>query len=112
MIRATPREIEERSRHFIRELTRSIPMDRLDIEITNGESLAGGGSTPAQSLRTKVIRIRSDRLSASQIEQRLRRGAATSVIARVEDNSVVLDLRTVFAEQETALAEAIAAALR
>ena len=112
MIRATPREIEERSRHFIRELTRSIPMDRLDIEITNGESLAGGGSTPAQSLRTKIIRIRSDRLSASQIEQRLRRGAATSVIARVEDNSVVLDLRTVFAEQETALAEALTAALR
>src|SRR5262245_59054461 len=112
MIRATPREIEERSRLFIRELMRSIPMENLDIEITNGESLAGGGSTPAQSLRTKIIRIRSDRLSASQIEQRLRRGAATSVIARVEDNSVVLDLRTVFAEQETALAEAVAAALR
>jgi hypothetical protein len=36
----------------------------------------------------------------------------TSVIARVEDNSVVLDLRTVFAEQETALAEALTAALR
>jgi L-seryl-tRNA(Ser) seleniumtransferase len=112
MIRATPREIEERSRHFIRELTRSISMDGLDIEITNGESLAGGGSTPTQSLPSKVIRIRSDRRSASQVEQRLRRGAATSVIARVEDNSVVLDLRTVFAEQETTLAEALAAALR
>jgi L-seryl-tRNA(Ser) seleniumtransferase len=112
MIRATPREIEERSRHFIRELTRSIPMDGLDIEINNGESLAGGGSTPAQSLPSKVIRIRSDRHSASQVEQRLRRGAATSVIARVEDNSVVLDLRTVFAEQETTLAEALTAALR
>ena len=112
MIRSTPREIEERSRHFIRELTRSIPMDGLDIEITNGESLAGGGSTPAQSLPSKVIRIRSDRHSASQVEQRLRRGAATSVIARVEDDSVVLDLRTVFAEQETTLAEALTAALR
>jgi len=112
MIRATPREIEERSRHFIRELTRSIPMDGLDIEINNGESLAGGGSTPAQSLPSKVIRIRSDRHSASQVEQRLRRGAATSVIARVEDDSVVLDLRTVFAEQETTLAEALTAALR
>ena len=112
MIRSTPREIEERSRHFIRELTRSIPMDGLDIEINNGESLAGGGSTPAQSLPSKVIRIRSDRHSASQVEQRLRRGAATSVIARVEDDSVVLDLRTVFAEQETTLAEALTAALR
>jgi len=111
MIRTTPREIEERSRNFIRELAHSLPMDGLDIEITDGESLAGGGSTPAQSLPSKVVRIRSGRRSASQIEQRLRRGAATSVITRVEDDSIVLDLRTVFAEQESALAEALTAAL-
>jgi hypothetical protein len=59
-----------------------------------------------------VIRVHSDRRSASQVEQRLRRGAATSVIVRVEDDSVVLDLRTVFVEQEIALAEALTDALR
>lgn len=112
MIRATPQEVEERSRNFIRELTRSLPMEGLDIEITKGESLAGGGSTPAQSFPTKVIRIRSDRHSASQVERRLRRGAPVSVIARVEEGAVVLDFRTVFAEQESALAEALTAALR
>src|SRR5499433_3685667 len=93
MIRATPQEIEERSRNFIRELTPSLAMDGLDIEIADGESLAGGGSTPAQSLASKVIRIRSERRSSAQIEQRLRRGAATSVVARIEDDSLVLDLR-------------------
>jgi len=112
MIRATPQELEERSRNFIRDLTRSLPMNGLDIEITGGESLAGGGSTPAQSLPSKVIRIRSERRSAAQIEQRLRHGLGTSVVARIEDDCVVLDLRTVFAEQETALAESLAAALR
>ena len=111
MIRATPLEIEERSRNFIRDLTRSLPMEGLDIEIGDGESLAGGGSTPAQSLPTKVIRIRSDLRTASQIEQRLRHGSA-SVVVRLEDGAVVLDLRTVFAEQETALGEALASALR
>jgi len=112
MIRATPQEIEERSRSFIRELTRSLPMDGLAIEIADGESLAGGGSTPSQPLPSKVIRIRSIRGSSSQIERRLRCGATASVIARVEDDSVILDLRTVFAEQETALAESLLAALR
>ena len=112
MIRATAQEIEERSRNFIRELTRSLAMAGLDIEISDGESLAGGGSTPAQSLPSKVIRIRSERRSASQIEQRLRRGPATSVVTRIEADCIVLDLRTVFAEQEIALAEALAAALR
>ena len=112
MIRSTPAEMEERSRNFLRELTSSLSMSGLDIEIVDGESLAGGGSTPAQVLRTKIIRVRSERRSASQIEQRLRRGASSSVIARVENDAVVLDLRTVFAEQEAALAEALTAALR
>ena len=87
-------------------------MEGLDIEIAHGESLAGGGSTPTQSLPTKVVRIRCDRHSAAQLEQRLRRGASVSVIARVEEGAVVLDFRTVFAEQEAALAEALSAALR
>src|SRR5262249_55440246 len=46
MIRATAAEIEKRSRHFMRELTRQVSMDELDIEIAEGNSLAGGGSTP------------------------------------------------------------------
>jgi len=113
MIRVTLKEMETRSRNFIRELTPSLSMSELDLEIADGESLAGGGSTPAQWLPTKVIRIKSRRYSASQMEQRLRRGpSATPVIARLEDAHLVIDLRTVFAEQEAALAEALAAALR
>jgi L-seryl-tRNA(Ser) seleniumtransferase len=112
MIRASRAEIEERCRNFIRELTSTLSMNGLDIEIADGESLAGGGSTPAQSLPTKLVRIRSTRRSAAQIEQRLRRSAAASVIARVENGAVVLDLRTVFVEQEAALTEALTLALQ
>jgi L-seryl-tRNA(Ser) seleniumtransferase len=111
MIRATPLAIGERSRNFVRALRPALPANECDIEVVDGESLVGGGSTPAQSLPTKLIRIRSERRSAAQIEQRLRRGATTSVIARVEDDFVVLDLRTVFAEQEPVLAEALNGAL-
>jgi len=60
-----------------------------------------------------AIRIKSSRYSSAQLEQRLRRGhACTPVIARVEDDRVILDFRTVFAEQESALAESLATALR
>ena len=113
MIRTSNKEMEIRSRNFVRELTPFLSMSELDLEITDGESLAGGGSTPAQWIPTKVIRIKSRRHSASQLEQRLRRGpTATPVVARLEDDRLVIDLRTVFAEQESALAEALAAALR
>ncbi len=113
MIRISAQEMERRSRHFIRDLTPSLSMNELDLEIADGESLAGGGSTPAQWIPTKVIRIKSRRYSASQMEQRLRRGPGSMpVVARIDDDRLVIDLRTVFANQEAALAEALAATLR
>jgi hypothetical protein len=53
------------------------------------------------------------RHSAAQLEARLRQPAAgEAVLARIEDETLVLDLRTVFPEQEAALAAVLAAALR
>jgi L-seryl-tRNA(Ser) seleniumtransferase len=112
MIRATPQELKRRAENFIRELRPELPLDEVEIEIADGTSLAGGGSTPSQSLPSKVIRIASARYSAAKLEQRLRRAAGISVIARVEDDRLILDLRTVFPEQEPLLIKTLAAALR
>jgi L-seryl-tRNA(Ser) seleniumtransferase len=112
MIRMTPLELKRRAENFIRELRPELPLNEVEIEVADGTSLAGGGSTPAQSLPTKVIRIASARYSATKLEQRLRRApAGVSVIARVEDDRLVLDLRTVSPEQEPLLIKTLAAAL-
>jgi len=112
MIRMTPQELKRRSENFIRELRPELPLDEVEIEIVDGASLAGGGSTPEQSLPSKVIRIASARYSATKLEQRLRRApAGMSVIARVEEDRLVLDLRTVFREQEPLLIKTLAAVL-
>jgi L-seryl-tRNA(Ser) seleniumtransferase len=112
MIRMTPQELKRRAENFIRELRPELPLDEVEIEVADGTSLAGGGSTPAQSLPSKVIRIASARYSANKLEQRLRRApAGVSVIARVEEDRLVLDLRTVFPEQESLLIKTLAAAL-
>jgi L-seryl-tRNA(Ser) seleniumtransferase len=112
MIRMTPQELKRRAENFLRELTPELPLGEVELEVADGASLAGGGSTPAQSLPTRIIRIASARHSAAQLEQRLRRSAGISVIARVEDDHLILDLRTVFPEQEPQLVKALAAALR
>src|SRR5215472_8729181 len=113
MIRMTPQELKRRAENFIRELRPELPLDEVEIEVVDGASLAGGGSTPTQSLPSKVIRIASVRYSAAKLEQRLRRApAGISVIARVEDDRLILDLRTVFPEQEPLLAKTLAAAVR
>lgn len=113
MIRASALEIKLRAQNFLRELTPELPLGEVELEIVDGSSLAGGGSTPEQSLPTSVIRIASARYSATQLEQRLRRApAGISVIARVEDDRLILDLRTVFPEQEPLLLKTLAAVLR
>src|SRR6202158_3027765 len=112
MIRTSVQEIKRRAENFLRELTPELPLGEVELEITDGSSLAGGGSTPTQSLPTKLIRIASARYSASQLEQRLRRAPASiSVIARVEEDRLILDLRTVFSEQEPLLVKTLSAAL-
>jgi L-seryl-tRNA(Ser) seleniumtransferase len=112
MIRMSDQEIKRRAENFLRELTPELPLGEVELEIADGSSLAGGGSTPTQSLPTKVIRIASARYSAAQLEQRLRKApAGISVIARVEDDRLVIDMRTVFPEQEPLLLKTVAAAL-
>jgi L-seryl-tRNA(Ser) seleniumtransferase len=112
MIRLTVEEIKRRAQNFLRELTPELPPGEVELELTDGSSLAGGGSTPTQSLPTKLIRIASARYSAAQLEQRLRRApAGGSVIARVEDDRLILDLRTVFPEQESLLLKTLSSVL-
>jgi L-seryl-tRNA(Ser) seleniumtransferase len=112
MIRTSAGEINRRAEKVLRELRPELPLDEVELDIVDGTSLAGGGSTPEQSLPTKLIRIASARYSAAQLEQRLRRApAGVPVIGRVEEDRLVLDLRTVFPEQEPLLVATLAAAL-
>jgi L-seryl-tRNA(Ser) seleniumtransferase len=74
------------------------------LEIIEGRSVAGGGSTPDQSLPTWLLAISGD---AVQIEKNLR---AKRIIARIENGKVVLDLRTVFPGEEDELVAAMTAA--
>ena len=112
MIRASVQDIKRRAENFLRELTPEVPLGEVELELIDGASLAGGGSTPTQSLPTKLIRIASARYSAAQLEQRLRRASAgIPVIARVEDDRLILDLRTVFPEQDESLLRTLSAAL-
>src|SRR5712664_3885819 len=113
MMQMSIEEISTRTDGFNKALSLKIAGADAEVEIADGRSLVGGGSTPAQSLPTKVIRIASARYSASDLEGRLRSGeGAAPVIARIGEDLLLIDLRTVFPEQESALAEALAQALR
>jgi L-seryl-tRNA(Ser) seleniumtransferase len=112
MMQISIAEISTRTEAFYKTLSERIAGADVELTITDGRSLVGGGSTPAQSLPTKVLRIASARHSAGDLELRLRTTAGlTPVVARIEDDRLLIDLRTVFLEQEPSLAEALIRAL-
>jgi L-seryl-tRNA(Ser) seleniumtransferase len=121
MIRLSQKEIAERAQNFCEKLRPALSAD-VKLEIHPGFSVIGGGSTPDQQLPTTLIAISTPRHSAAQLEDRLRKPrttnpagatspAATPVIARIEDNHLILDLRTVNPEEETEIASALVDAL-
>jgi len=77
------------------------------LELVGGESVIGGGAAPSAVLPTRLIAVTHADLSADELCARLR-ASTPPVIARVEERRVLLDLRTVFPEQDANLATALA----
>jgi L-seryl-tRNA(Ser) seleniumtransferase len=79
----------------------------LRVEIVDGESVIGGGAAPSAVLPTRLLAVAREGLTADEISARLR-ASEQPVVARVDDGRVLLDLRTVFPEQD----ERVVATLR
>jgi L-seryl-tRNA(Ser) seleniumtransferase len=73
----------------------------LKTTIISGTSLVGGGSAPTSSLPTFLLAVTAASLSADELAARLRHHQP-SIVARVEEGRVLLDLRTVFGPEEEA----------
>lgn len=85
-------EIEARARKWLRVLKQG--------EILDGESTVGGGSLPGETLPTRLVALDVDRPDA--FLARLRR-SHPPIIARVENDQILFDPRTVLEKQEGAL---------
>jgi L-seryl-tRNA(Ser) seleniumtransferase len=103
MLATTSSEIRERAEKLISRLD----LDRtLRVELVNGESAIGGGCGPETHPETVLIALHHETLSADALESRLRLNEPP-VIARVANDKVLLDLRTVEVEDEPHLISAL-----
>ena len=76
--------------------------------VIEGESVLGGGSTPDQSIPTWLIAISG---SARRLEKQLR-ASNPAVVARIEKDQLLIDLRTVLPEDDETLAAMLEAYAR
>jgi L-seryl-tRNA(Ser) seleniumtransferase len=111
MIRLPAAEIARRSEFFARQL-RSVLPPGAEVALRPGFSVIGGGSTPDQKLPTQLVSIKTGGKSAAAIEARLRKPpSGVPVVTRIAGDRLIVDLRTVFEDEEDALVSALAAAL-
>lgn len=103
MIRTPAADIERRAR----QLGDRLAAAGWTIEIVPGVSAIGGGSAPGVELPTMLVAIAHDGFTPDALEARLRT-LDPPVIARIDADRVVLDLRTVPEDQDDTLAALIA----
>jgi L-seryl-tRNA(Ser) seleniumtransferase len=94
MLALSPEEVAKRARGLLDQVAGG----ELKLSLEDGESAVGGGAGPACRLPTTVIAITHPRMSAQEIERMLR-SSSPPIISRISEGKVLLDLRTVLADE-------------
>ena len=107
MLGETESSLATRARRLLRRL-REIP--GVDADIVDDVTYSGGGALPMVELPTRTIRVTADGVSAETLARRLRR-QRPPVIARLADDRLVLDPRTMLPGDSNDLLNAFRQAL-
>jgi L-seryl-tRNA(Ser) seleniumtransferase len=108
MLAQTNAEIEARAKQFAENLRIKLnETSDLRFEIIKGKSVVGGGSAPTVQPETALIGLKHVQKSVSKLEQSLR-FSRPPIIARITDDEVLIDLRTVSESEENELLEILA----
>jgi len=90
-------EVEKRA-HRLLALLEDLALKDFTFSVMEERSLAGGGSLPTQEIPTFVVTVHSRSVSPNRLEKRLRK-AEVPIIARISEDTVIFDLRTIADEE-------------
>ncbi|MHB8776626.1 MAG: L-seryl-tRNA(Sec) selenium transferase [Anaerolineales bacterium] len=104
MMSLTLEQVRGRAEAWAAELGQGLTPSNVEALVVAGESTVGGGSLPGESMPTMLLSL--EVRSAEKFLRSLRRNNPP-LIARTENDKVLLDPRTVLPEQEAALLAAL-----
>lgn len=104
MLAATTDDLAARARTLLDDLKAALPQEQFFI--CSDVGFAGGGAMPGHELPTVVVHWRPANLSADDAARALR-DADTPVVARIRDNAICFDLRTIRPVDFEALVSAV-----
>ncbi|MBL8180759.1 MAG: L-seryl-tRNA(Sec) selenium transferase [Blastocatellia bacterium] len=103
MLAITADDIRSRAAQLVESLAGNAS---LQLEIIEGNSAIGGGSAPTSHPETWLISVSKPNTSADSLAARLRQNDPP-IITRIENDRVLIDLRTVSHQDEAELVDAL-----
>ncbi|GIV20475.1 MAG: L-seryl-tRNA(Sec) selenium transferase [Armatimonadota bacterium] len=103
-------EIRRRARRLRRRLQAVLPTERVTVRLREGMSAVGGGSLPGQQLPTTLVCLQPLQGSAQQLARALR-WQEPAVFARIEQDEVVIDPRTLLEDELDVLVKVVTQAV-
>lgn len=103
MLRPSEVEIEQRAQAILAGLGHS---GQLECSIIDGVSTVGGGSAPGTEIPTRLIAIADSRRSATDVTRTLR-SLDPAIVTRIQQDCVVIDLRTVLPDEDAAVLDGL-----
>ncbi len=98
-------ELNRQAKGLARSLKRSLG-DKIQVQVVDSIGRVGGGALPQVSLASKALGLTVPPMSPQQLEARLRQ-AQPPVIARIENDRLLLDMRTLLPDDLPALKAAL-----
>lgn len=109
MLKMSAATVHERSRAFAQELAKHLDnavRSKTHVEIVEESSCVGGGALPTTDLPGSAVAVRIPELSLETLALQLRR-QQPAIVARIQDDALFFNLRTVFPAQFEELVQGI-----
>jgi L-seryl-tRNA(Ser) seleniumtransferase len=98
-------DVKKRAEELIRKLQNE-NFDQLKFSIREDFAAAGGGSLPTQQIPTVLVAVKNKNMPATKMEEKLRK-LEMPIIARVDKDEILFDLRTVTEDELVFLIEGL-----
>ncbi len=107
-LRSLTRSVEDISLQAeeLAHMLKEVGSDRVNVEILDGFSKAGGGSLPLLELPSKCVTVQIAGVSANAIEKTMRENTPP-IIGRIEEDQFVMDLRCVRSDELSIIENAL-----
>ena len=110
MLTISSQEIEEKAKQLATRL-QAIDKTRIDAQVLQRSSKAGGGALPLLNLPSQCVGINIQGCSANKLERQLRDNDPP-IIGRIEEDKFIMDLRTIQEEEISMIETAFTSILK